>query len=176
MVYNNCYNNENDLLHPWYKFMKSGIYRIRNILTMECYIGSSINLSARKTAHFSELRRNKHGNIHLQRAYNLYGPDILVFEIIEYTTQSNLLSKEIHYINLYKYKYNIQDSNNINRFIISDKHKTRLSALKSQEVIICGIRYNSHKEASEKLSICGRTITKLKKNEPRSAISVYIKT
>lgn len=142
--------------------MKSGIYRIRNIFTMKCYIGSSINLTARKTAHFSELRRNKHGNIYLQRSYNLYGANAFVFEIIEYANVNDLLYREIHYINLYKHKYNIQTSNNVNRFVFSDAHKSRLSTLRSQEITICDVKYNSHHEASEKLGVCGRVIAKLK--------------
>lgn len=142
--------------------MKSGIYRIRNLFTMKCYIGSSINLAARKTAHFSELRRNKHRNIYLQRSYNLYGVNAFVFEVIEYVKVDDLIAREIHYINLYKYKYNIQTSNDVDRFTCSDETKHNLSKRMVQEVVICGIRYSSHNEASEKLGICGRTIVKLK--------------
>ena len=62
---------------------KMGIYRLRNTKNNKSYIGSSINLSSRKTRHFSYLRLNKHYNPHLQASYNKHGADLFVFEVIE---------------------------------------------------------------------------------------------
>jgi len=49
------------------------IYRIRNLVNNKCYIGSAKNLHNRVVKHLSDLRRNTHHSIVLQRAYNLYG-------------------------------------------------------------------------------------------------------
>ena len=59
-----------------------GIYQIRNLLDGKVYVGQSKTLRRRENDHFSYLRRNKHGNIHLQRAYNRDGKENFVFEII----------------------------------------------------------------------------------------------
>ena len=59
-----------------------GIYGIRNIKNQRVYIGKSIHLEKRKRTHFSELRKGKHGNKPLQNAFNKYGEENFVFEIL----------------------------------------------------------------------------------------------
>lgn len=61
----------------------SGIYRVTCIPTGKFYIGSSINLHRRQQDHFRELRKNIHGNPKLQHAWNKYGEDAFVFEVLE---------------------------------------------------------------------------------------------
>jgi group I intron endonuclease len=51
----------------------AGIYRIRNIINNHIYIGSAVSMELRKKDHFGRLRRNIHGNDHLQNAFNKYG-------------------------------------------------------------------------------------------------------
>jgi len=51
------------------------IYKIINTVTNKCYIGSTSNLKQRISQHFSNLNKNKHPNVHLQRSYNLHGKD-----------------------------------------------------------------------------------------------------
>jgi group I intron endonuclease len=60
----------------------SGVYQIRNKVNGKLYIGSSVNLKRRKTAHFSELKRGIHHSGKLQNSYNKYGADSFVFEVI----------------------------------------------------------------------------------------------
>ena len=50
-----------------------GIYFIRNKINNKIYVGSSKNLYNREKEHFSDLRKGKHHNIYLQRAYDKYG-------------------------------------------------------------------------------------------------------
>jgi len=58
------------------------IYKIINIVNGKFYLGSSIKIKKRKSTHFSKLKHNNHHCIHLQRAYNKYGKDNFIFEII----------------------------------------------------------------------------------------------
>ena len=63
--------------------MKAGIYRIINSSNGKCYVGSSIDINRRRLEHFSALSHNRHVNNHLQNAYNKYGKDSFIFEVIE---------------------------------------------------------------------------------------------
>lgn len=63
--------------------MNQGIYKIINSKNDHFYIGSSVNLTRRKTRHFSELRNNRHNNKHLQAAWNKYGESAFTFTVVE---------------------------------------------------------------------------------------------
>lgn len=89
---------------------KSGIYQIRNLINGKIYVGSSINLRKRMKDHFRDLRNNRHANQHLQKAYNKYGLDKFVFEVLEYVEKDMLLEREQYYIdtlNVVNEGYNI---------------------------------------------------------------------
>jgi group I intron endonuclease len=87
---------------------KSGIYEIKNIINNNIYIGSLANLNKRKYSHFIELSKNKHGNLHLQNAYNKYGGENFIFEVLEYVEDKNELIKiEQYYIDWLEPQYNI---------------------------------------------------------------------
>lgn len=62
----------------------SGIYQIRNIVNGNLYIGQSINLDNRRRGHFESLRKGNHHNTVLQKAFNKYGEQNLLFEILIY--------------------------------------------------------------------------------------------
>lgn len=87
--------------------MNSGIYKIRNILNGDFYLGSTQNFDKRKFQHFNLLKRNKHHSIHLQRAVNKYGISNFVFEIIEKCPQTDLLVIEQKLLTKLNPKYNI---------------------------------------------------------------------
>jgi group I intron endonuclease len=63
--------------------MNQGIYKITNSGNDHFYIGSSVNLTRRKSRHFSELRNNRHNNRHLQAAWNKYGEAAFTFAVVE---------------------------------------------------------------------------------------------
>ncbi len=71
-----------------------GVYKITCTPNNKIYIGSSKNIQFRIKTHFNKLELNKHINPHLQYAYNLYGKDNFIFEIIEECEELNLLNRE----------------------------------------------------------------------------------
>lgn len=87
--------------------MKSGIYKIVNTKNSKMYIGSAKELNRRKKTHFTQLAKGEHHNVHLQRAWNVYGEDSFEFHVIEYT--ENLIEREQYWINFYGFEtlYNI---------------------------------------------------------------------
>lgn len=85
----------------------SGIYRIRNILNNDCYIGSAVKLFGRRYTHFSTLRRGVHHSPILQNAYNKYGTNSFTFELLEYTNKDQLIVREQYYLDTLFPKYNI---------------------------------------------------------------------
>lgn len=59
------------------------IYRITNMANNHYYIGSAESFARREWQHKYDLKRNEHKNPRLQAAWNKYGPEMFVFEVIE---------------------------------------------------------------------------------------------
>jgi len=59
------------------------IYRITNMANGKFYIGSAESFARREWQHKYALRRNEHKNPRLQAAWNKYGEEMFVFEVIE---------------------------------------------------------------------------------------------
>lgn len=59
------------------------IYRITNMANGDFYIGSAESFAKREWQHKYDLRKNTHKNPKLQAAWNNYGEEMFVFEIIE---------------------------------------------------------------------------------------------
>jgi group I intron endonuclease len=59
------------------------IYRITNMANGKYYIGSADSFARREWQHKYDLKRGAHKNPRLQAAWNKYGPDMFVFEVIE---------------------------------------------------------------------------------------------
>lgn len=80
--------------------MISGIYKIENLKNHKCYYGSSKDVYNRFIQHKSRLNNKTHPNIILQRAWNKYGQNNFIFEIVEKCDISNLLIVEQKYLDL----------------------------------------------------------------------------
>lgn len=79
-----------------------GIYKILNLENGKFYLGSSNNLKKRKREHFWALKEGKHDNPYLQNAFNKYGEEKFVFEVIEYVyKEENLRLIEQNYLDKY---------------------------------------------------------------------------
>lgn len=59
------------------------IYRITNMANGHYYIGSAESFARREWQHKYALKRNEHKNPRLQAAWNKYGGDMFVFEVLE---------------------------------------------------------------------------------------------
>ena len=59
------------------------IYRITNMANGKYYIGSAESFARREWQHKNDLRRGVHKNPRLQAAWNKYGADMFVFEVLE---------------------------------------------------------------------------------------------
>ena len=81
--------------------MKSGIYKIVNLVNDKVYVGSAVNAENRWYKHKSRLRLNKHHSIKLQNSWNKYGFNNFKFEIIEECNQEKLIEREQYYIDSY---------------------------------------------------------------------------
>lgn len=79
----------------------TGIYKITCVPTGECYIGQSVCIARRWATHKRELKNNVHYNIHLQRAYNLYGEKNFTYEILEQCPAKKLDERERFYISMF---------------------------------------------------------------------------
>ena len=113
--------------------LNSGIYTITNIINNKIYVGYTVNFYQRMHKHFSDLKYNRHDNCYLQNAYNKYGKNSLVFEVLEYYEDNNLLpSMENYWCNMLdthnkKYGYNIGNTNPFGTTILSKDSLLKLS-------------------------------------------------
>ncbi len=87
----------------------SGVYAIKNKLTDDLYIGSSDDIKRRWVQHRRELKAGRHYNKILQSAWDKYGEENMLFEIIEACDKSELLKREQEYIDDCQPRYNIMD-------------------------------------------------------------------
>jgi group I intron endonuclease len=62
---------------------KSGIYQITNLVNGKFYLGSAVDIKKRWVNHRWELNKGIHANSHLQAAWNLYGKENFVCDVIE---------------------------------------------------------------------------------------------
>lgn len=87
---------------------KTGIYQIKNLINDKIYIGSSKQGFAKRfSEHLYDLKNNDHHSQHLQKAYNKYGKENFIFEIIEVCNIEIVVEREQYWIDLTKcYKRN----------------------------------------------------------------------
>ena len=85
----------------------SGIYKIQSKCKPErVYIGSASDICQRWRAHMSLLRKNKHHSDKLQRHYNKYGKEDLLFSVLVCCDGQNLLDNEQFFIDSYNPYFN----------------------------------------------------------------------
>lgn len=80
----------------------AGIYCIQNETDGKCYIGKSVDIPKRWREHKNALRRGRHHNKHLQKAWDCYGEKSFLFKVLEYAEPNELGNLEIAYISKFK--------------------------------------------------------------------------
>lgn len=77
----------------------TGIYKIQSKCKPErLYIGSAVDTLSRKRVHLCQLRKGNHHSVKLQRHYNKYGENDLLFSLIVCCDKVNLVTYEQFYI------------------------------------------------------------------------------
>ena len=83
--------------------MTGYIYRIKNNITNQSYIGQTIDFNRRRNTHLNKLKQNKHDNPKLQAAFNKYGEDNFSWEV---WTFNNITSEQLNQLEIdYIYKF-----------------------------------------------------------------------
>jgi len=72
----------------------SGIYMILNIINGKFYIGSSVNVDNRILKHKHSLNNGKHHSKYLQAAWNKYGENNFIFQLVEQCKIEDCLKRE----------------------------------------------------------------------------------
>lgn len=89
--------------------IKTGVYQIRNVTNSKRYIGSAAGkgFDNRWKLHVTDLTKNQHHSSKLQNAWNKYGADSFIFEILLYCDPKNCLMYEQIALDHYQPEYNI---------------------------------------------------------------------
>ena len=103
-----------------------GIYAIRNLKDNKRYIGQSIHIDKRFSEHKAKLDKQQHYNNHLQSAWNKYGANNFVFEVLEECDSSILNDRETFW-KLYfdPNTYNLGHTGNVNT--VSEETRRKIS-------------------------------------------------
>jgi group I intron endonuclease len=84
------------------------IYSIISVSNGKRYIGSTTDYTRQKRVHLCNLKNGKHHSYKLQNNYNKYGPDNLVFEVIEVVNRvEDLIMTEQKYLDEFKPELNV---------------------------------------------------------------------
>lgn len=165
----------------------SGIYAIKNQVNGKVYIGQSVDIYTRWNNHKYSLNAGNHPNTHLQNAWEKYGADNFVFEVVCECKSSVIDDLEKKYISIYNsykngynndlggHKGNRQFSDETKRKISkallgkkqtpehskhnSESHKGIVNANKRIICVETGIEYESAREATRMLGINYKNIS-----------------
>lgn len=116
---------------------RTGIYKIKNIITEKVYVGSAIDIDKRWRKHKQMINEGNHHSIKLQNSMNKHGISKFIFEIIEECEKELLIEREQYWINVldsYNNGYNsrpIAHSNLGIKLPISEETKRKIG-LKSK--------------------------------------------
>lgn len=83
---------------------QKGIYIIRCLQEKTVYIGSSVDIQRRWTEHKTRLNTNNHHCEQLQLAWDAYGDESFIFDILELTDE--IVQQEQYWLDLFKNVYN----------------------------------------------------------------------
>lgn len=148
----------------------SGIYQIVHAASGKCYVGSSSNIQRRWSLHRSELRRQRHHSLRLQRAWNRYGAAAFTWEILETVeaTKTALEEREQYWIETLLPAYN--RSLSVNRHQVGQK-RGPLPAATREKIRQANTGYRHTAEAKAKMSAWQKGRTRELTEKQRTALS-----
>lgn len=78
---------------------RTGVYKIVNLVNGKPYVGSTAtSFRGRAYEHRKLLRKGRHPNIHLQRAWNKYGEEAFEFRVVQFCPPEDCLKNEQRWI------------------------------------------------------------------------------
>lgn len=112
--------------------MKAGVYTITNIVNNKMYVGCSTNILYRLCNHKRELKKGIHSNSYIQKAWDKYGEDSFMFEMLVECESEDMYSEENYWCNLLnvhdkEYGYNIALTNPYGHIRHSEESKKKMS-------------------------------------------------
>lgn len=154
--------------------MKSGIYKIENLINGKIYVGKTLHLNKRFKEHLWELKKGKHFNEYLQNSWNKYGEENFKFSILEEVSNKDILyEKELEWIlrlkaNDSKYGYNSCLPNKDNGGVGEHSEKSKELMRKKRFISIFG-EYNEEEYLKWKQMLIDRAnrIKLTRKNNSR---------
>ena len=149
---------------------KSGIYTIINILDSKAYVGYATNFRKRKAAHLSDLRKNKHKNIHLQRAFNRDCEINFKIELLEECSKEKLIEREDFWckkLNTHndKFGYNLLGTGEKGLIGHSEETKQKMSNLK--------LGYKCSKEHCKNIGLAKKNIPLSEEHKEKLRVKTY---
>lgn len=110
--------------------MRYGIvYSIIDRINDKRYVGSTVNHQSRINEHFNSLRKNQHHSSSLQKAYNAYGIDNLIVDVLEEKIPYSIIrDREQYWIDKLNPEYNTyRDARKFKPFKFDNKTKDRIA-------------------------------------------------
>lgn len=151
--------------------MKSGIYEIVNTTNGNRYVGSAIDFKARFWLHRYELKNAKHGNRHLQSAWNKYGASCFRFKRILICASQHLLLYEQIALDALNPKYNIcrVAGNSLGvKWTIEAKENLKVSLRNRPNDHFLGRKHTPETLKKMSLALIGNTRTRGKRRSPEA--------
>lgn len=146
-----------------------GIYKITNLADNKIYVGQSIDIEKRWKTHIRELNKGIHHNIKLQNAWNKYGENCFLFEILEECSEHELNSKESFWIkelDSYNRGYNLDlGGNGIRGYKHTSEELAKMTQIQHPKAVVqldnnfnVIATYESCSQAAKKLNLSARGI------------------
>lgn len=85
--------------------MKSGVYKITNLIDNKCYIGSSKDVEDRLSSHKTMMNKGNHHSTYLQNAVNKYGIENFILETVLLCPEEDMISIEQYLCDFYQAEY-----------------------------------------------------------------------
>jgi hypothetical protein len=124
--------------------IKSGIYAIRNTVSGSLYVGSAVDIPSRWKSHRHTLRKHGKAPPKLQQAWDKYGESAFVFEVLEHCSKDQLLTREQHYLDLLRPRYNTRPVAESNAGIKWSKATNKTKGRSKVQYTVQGITGSLH--------------------------------